>query len=87
MQYKYKPQGVCASEMIFEIDENNIVRDLKVMNGCNGNLKGIAELVKGMKIDDIIARLSGIKCNFKQTSCPDQMSRALVEFKNKYKFV
>lgn len=85
MQYRYKPQGVCAKEMIFEIDENDIVRDLKVINGCDGNLKGIAELVKGMKVQDIITKLSGIRCNMKNTSCPDQISKALIEFKNRYK--
>ena len=86
MEYRYKPQGVCSTEMIFDIDEKTkIVRDLKVIQGCNGNLQGISSLIKGMKIDDIIAKLSGIKCGFKSTSCPDQISRALEKF-NKIKF-
>lgn len=80
MKYIYKPDGVCSTEMIFEI-ENNIVKSLKVVNGCDGNLKGISELVKGMKVDDVIAKLKGIKCGFKPTSCPDQIARALEEFK------
>jgi len=81
MEYKYKPTGVCSSEMIFEIDENDIIQDLKVINGCNGNLKGISALVKGMKVDDVIEKLSGILCGFKSTSCPDQISQALKEYK------
>ena len=81
MEYRYKPSGVCSSEMIFNIDENNIVQDLKVVGGCNGNLKGISELVKGMHIDDVIKKLSGIICGYKKTSCPDQISKALTEYK------
>ena len=77
MEFRYSPNGVCSTEMIFEIDENNIVVDLKVIGGCNGNLKGISSLIKGMKIDDVIERLSGIKCGFKNTSCPDQLAHAL----------
>jgi len=84
MEYIYEPNGVCSTKMIFDIDENeNIVKDLKVINGCNGNLKGISSLIKGMKIDDIISKLSGIKCGFKDTSCPDQIAKALIEFKTK----
>lgn len=80
MEYIYRPEGVCSTEMIFEI-ENNIIKSLKVINGCDGNLKGISELVKGMNIDDVIAKLKGIKCGFKSTSCPDQIAKALEEFK------
>lgn len=80
MEYKYKPLGVCSQEIIFDI-ENGIVKDLKVIGGCNGNLKGIANLTKGMKVDDVIEKLKGIKCGYKQTSCPDQISKALEEYK------
>lgn len=80
MEYIYEPEGVCSTKMIFEI-ENNIVKSLKVINGCDGNLKGISELVKGMNINDVIAKLKGIKCGYKQTSCPDQIAKALEEFK------
>lgn len=80
MEYIYRPEGVCSTEMIFEI-EDGVVKSLKVINGCDGNLKGISELVKGMKIDDVIAKLKGIRCGFKPTSCPDQIARALEEFK------
>ena len=78
MEYRYKPQGVCSTEIIVEV-ENNIIKNLKVINGCNGNLQGIASLVKGMKVEDAIERLSGIKCGSKATSCPDQLAKALRE--------
>lgn len=81
MEYRYRPSGVCSSEMIFDIDENtHIINELKVINGCNGNLKGISSLVKGMKVEDVITKLSGITCDFRQTSCPDQIATALKEF-------
>ena len=76
MEYRYRPQGVCSTEIIIEV-ENNIIKNLQVANGCNGNLKGIASLVKGMTIDDVISRLKGIKCGMKGTSCPDQIAKAL----------
>ena len=81
MEYRYKPDGVCSTEMIFEIDEKeNVVKDLKVIGGCDGNLKGIAALIKNRKVEDVIVKLSGIKCGLKDTSCPDQIARALVEY-------
>lgn len=80
MEYKYKPQGVCSSEIIINV-ENNIIKDIKVINGCDGNLKGISKLLIGMNIDDVIAKLKGIKCGNKQTSCPDQIAKALEEIK------
>ena len=72
----FKPQGVCSREMIIE-HENGIVVSLKVIGGCHGNLQGISKLVEGRPIEDIVNRLSGIKCGFKQTSCPDQLAVAL----------
>lgn len=83
MEYRYNPNGVCSTEMIFDINENNIVKDLKVIGGCNGNLKGISSLIKGMKLDDIIVKLSDIKCGYKDTSCPDQIAKALKKYKIK----
>lgn len=80
MEYRYRPQGVCSTEIIIEV-ENNIIKNLQVTNGCNGNLKGIASLVKGMTIDDVISRLKGIKCGMKGTSCPDQIAKALEKIK------
>ena len=83
MEYRYNPNGVCSTEMIFDINENNIEKDLKVIGGCNGNLKGISSLIKGMKLDDIIVKLSDIKCGYKDTSCPDQIAKALKKYKIK----
>lgn len=80
MEYRYSPKGVCSKEMIFNI-ENNKVMDLKVIGGCNGNLKGISSLIIGMDINTIINKLKGIKCNFKDTSCPDQIAMALINYK------
>ena len=81
MEYKYKTKGVCSTEIIFDIDEETkVINDLKVINGCNGNLKGISSLVKGMKVDDVISRLEGITCGYRNTSCPDQLAMALKEY-------
>ena len=82
MEYRYYPQGVCSREMIFDIDDG-IVKDLITIGGCNGNLKGISSLIKGMKLEDVISKLEGIDCNGRGTSCPDQISKALKEFLNK----
>ena len=80
MEYIYHPKGVCSAKMIFQIDNNKVI-DLKVIGGCNGNLKGISQLIKNMAIEDIIDKLSGIKCNYKTTSCPDQIAEALKAYK------
>ena len=78
MIYEFNPSGVCSQRMLIDV-EDGIVRDLKVLGGCNGNLQGISSLVKGMKIDDVIERLNGIRCGNKGTSCPDQLAQALKE--------
>ena len=80
-RYVYEPEGVCSSEMIFDI-EDDIVKSLKVINGCDGNLKGISSLVVGMHIDEVISKLKGIECGFKNTSCPDQIAKALEQYKS-----
>ena len=76
MFLNYQPKGVCARQMTFEV-EDGIVKSLQVQGGCHGNLQGISKLVVGMKVEDVIARLEGIRCGFKPTSCPDQMAQAL----------
>ncbi len=76
MTYTYKPKGVCSQKMQLEV-EDAVIKDLQVTGGCNGNLKGIAELLKGMKVEDAIQRLEGIRCGSRSTSCPDQIARAL----------
>lgn len=78
MTYEFTPRGVCSQKMLIEV-EDGVVREVKVIGGCNGNLQGISALVKGMKVDDVIARLDGIRCGMKSTSCPDQLARALKE--------
>ena len=80
MTYKYNTQGVCSRSIEIEI-EDGIIKSVKYEGGCNGNLKGIGELVKGMKPDEVIERLKGIKCGFKDTSCPAQLAAALQKIK------
>ena len=72
----YKTSGTCAQAIDFEV-ENGVVKSCTFIGGCNGNTKGVAALVTGMKVDDVIARLDGIKCGMKPTSCPDQLAQAL----------
>lgn len=76
MIFTYRPQGVCSQLMEIEI-EDNVIRRLEVLGGCNGNLQGISRLVAGMDVDEVIRRLDGIPCGFKPTSCPDQLAKAL----------
>lgn len=73
---KYKTQGVCSSLIDIEMN-GNIIESVKFTGGCNGNLQGISALVKGMSAEEAISRLKGIRCGFKNTSCPDQLARAL----------
>ena len=80
MQYKYNTKGTCSSQIIIDI-ENDVVNNVQFIGGCNGNLKGIASLVKGMTTDQVIEKLQGIKCGFKPTSCPDQLATALKQIK------
>ena len=80
MQYEYKTKGTCSQRIIFEI-EDNIIKNVQFLGGCNGNLKGIGSLVEGMDIDEVIARLEGTTCGMKATSCPDQLAKALKEAK------
>lgn len=82
MKYTYTPDGVCSQQIILDV-EDGIVKDLQVIGGCNGNLKGISNLVKGMKVEEVIKRLKGIKCGYKETSCPDQISKALASLPKK----
>jgi uncharacterized protein (TIGR03905 family) len=76
MTYEYTPHGVCSRRMILDI-EDGIIKDVKVVGGCSGNLQGISRLVKGMKAEEAVGKLKGIRCGFKQTSCPDQLARAI----------
>ena len=80
MNITYKTEGTCSSVIELEIEDNNIT-SVYFWGGCNGNLQGISRLVKGMKVDDVISRLEGIKCGRRSTSCPDQLCKALREIK------
>lgn len=74
--YTYYPKGTCSKQM--EVDlEDGVIKDVRVLGGCNGNLQGIGRLVEGMPVDEVIARLRGIRCGYKPTSCPDQLATAL----------
>ncbi len=75
-KFTYTPTGVCSRQILFEV-ENDIVKDVSYVGGCNGNLKGISALVKGMGVADVISKLKGVDCGGKGTSCPDQLARAL----------
>ncbi len=77
MKYTYTPRGVCSRRMTVELDENRVIEKVTVEGGCSGNLQGISALVVGMKAEDAIARMSGISCGGKPTSCPDQLAQAL----------
>ena len=76
MQFEYKTKGTCSQRIFFEIEEGK-VHNVQYLGGCNGNLQGISSLVKGMKYEDVIARLKGISCNGRPTSCPDQLCCAI----------
>ena len=78
MEYHYKTHGTCSTRIDLEV-EDGIVKDVSYEGGCNGNLQGICRLVKGMPVQEVIARLEGIRCGMKTTSCPDQLCRALHE--------
>lgn len=80
MAYTYRTKGTCSRSISFEIDDGK-VKNVRFEGGCNGNLKGIAALVEGMKVEDVINRVEGIRCGFKTTSCPDQLAKALQEVK------
>lgn len=76
----YKTQGTCSSQIDIEI-KDGVIDSVQFFGGCNGNLQGIAALVKGMTPDEAISKLKGIKCGFKSTSCPDQLATALEQMK------
>lgn len=80
MTYEYLPRGVCSRRMIIEVEDDTVV-SLSVEGGCHGNLQGVSALVKGMKVDDVIKKLEGIRCGSKSTSCPAQLAAALKEIK------
>ncbi len=78
-QHTYKTNGTCSRKITFELDDEKRVHNVSFEGGCHGNLQGVGRLVEGMSAEEIVARCAGIKCGFKQTSCPDQLARALKE--------
>ncbi len=84
MVFTYKTRGTCSQKIDIEL-EGSTVKSVKFLGGCMGNLRGIASLVQGMEIDDVVARLEGITCGFKPTSCPDQLAKALRAAKEQQK--
>ena len=77
---RYKTSGVCSSAIDFDIVDNKVT-NVKFIGGCSGNTQGVAALIEGMDIDEAIKRIEGIRCGFRPTSCPDQLSKALRQFK------
>ena len=82
MAYEYMTRGTCSRQILFDIEDGK-VRNVKFISGCSGNTQGVAKLVEGMDVDEVISRLKGIRCGMKSTSCPDQLARALEQAKNK----
>ena len=79
-RFSYTPSGVCSRQIDFEV-EDDIIRSVRFSGGCAGNTQGVAALLVGMTVDEAIERLSGIRCGFKPTSCPDQLAQALRQYK------
>jgi len=79
MIFEYKTSGTCSQKITLDISDDGIINDVSFYGGCHGNLLGISALVTGMKAEDVIKRLEGIRCGFRKTSCPDQLSKALKE--------
>lgn len=79
----YPTCGVCSQAIVIKLDDDTTDVNVEFIGGCNGNTQGVARLARGMKADEVIARLEGIRCNGKPTSCPDQLARALRQMTNK----
>ena len=79
---QYETTGTCSKLIDVTVDEHDVIQQVFFLGGCHGNLQGVSQLVKGQKIDDVIARLNGIRCGSKPTSCPDQLCRALEQIKS-----
>ncbi len=78
MTHTYRTENTCSTQIQFDKDENGIITNIAFTNGCNGNLKAIAKLVNGMKAEDIAAKLSGLTCGRRPTSCGDQLAKAVM---------
>ncbi len=78
--FTYSPQGTCSRQILFDVDENNKIHNLRFIGGCSGNLQGIARLVEGRDLDEVEGLLAGVRCRG-NTSCPDQLSKAISAYK------
>ena len=76
MTIQYTPKGVCSRAFQIEVEEG-VIRSVQVTGGCDGNLKGLSSLLKGMTVEEAVGRMEGIRCGMKPTSCPDQLAQAL----------
>lgn len=81
MPYQYKTKGTCSQAITFDVKDDGTVTDVQFIGGCDGNTTGIGILVEGMKVDDVIRKLKGVRCGYKATSCPDQLATALMRYK------
>ena len=79
MKIEFKTSGVCCRQITLEVDENNIIQEADFQGGCNGNLSGISKLIVGQNAKDVAEKLKGTTCGSKDTSCPEQLSKAIVE--------
>ena len=78
--FTYSTKGTCSRQILFDVDESNKMHNVRFIGGCGGNLQGIAKLVEGKNIDEIETLLTGIRCR-NNTSCPDQLAKAIAEYK------
>ncbi len=81
MPYQYKTKGTCSQAITFDVKDDGTLTDVQFIGGCDGNTTGISSLVEGMKVDNVIQKLQGIRCGYKPTSCPDQLATALMKYK------
>lgn len=81
-EFSFPNKGTCSKQTNFVLNDDHTIASIEVVGGCNGNLKGIGQLVEGMDVDTVISRLEGTTCGMKPTSCPDQLAKALKQAKN-----
>lgn len=82
MWYEYRTQGTCSRSIHINLNDDGVIEEVKFDGGCSGNTQGLAKMVQGLKAEDVIRKLKGIRCGFRATSCPDQLATALSEILN-----
>ena len=78
--FQYKTHGTCSQQILIDVNDDDVIENVQFIGGCTGNTQGVSKLVKGMKVDEVIARMKGIQCRA-GTSCPDQLAQALEQMK------